>query len=106
MGKENMTQNLNLSSQPLITTTTTITTEKQSQAMRLHRELEDIIDSKDVIIAEKDKEIQKLQEMVEKVQYESEARKQIEEGKFTHTKILMSTLDELNKTNETLSNEV
>lgn len=44
--------------------------------------------------------------MLEKSQCENEARQQIEEGRFSHTKILMSTIDELKKSNENLSTEV
>lgn len=74
--------------------------------LRINRELEDILEEKEALIIEKDREISNLKETVEKYHYELETIREVNQGRFGHAKILMTTLDELKRENENFIAEV
>jgi hypothetical protein len=80
--------------------------EHSAELVKINRELEDLLDEKETSALEKDKEIFGLKEQLEKHQYEIETLREMDEGRFGHTKILMATLESLKRENENLEIEV
>jgi hypothetical protein len=80
--------------------------DNNAELIQINRELEDLLEGKETLVIEKDKEIMILKEALEKYQYEIETIREMDEGRFGHAKILMSTLDGLKRENEYLEIEV
>jgi hypothetical protein len=80
--------------------------ETSIELTRVNRELEDLLDRKDAILNEKEKQILSLTEALKRSQYEKETIKNVETGRFAHTKILLLSLEELKKDNENLQVEI
>lgn len=76
------------------------------ELLKINRELEDLLEEKENLIGHKVCEIESLKDTLERHKYELEMVREMDTGRFGHTKILMKTLEEMKRENENLSVEV
>jgi hypothetical protein len=76
------------------------------ELIKINRELEDLLEEKEALVAERDGEILRLKEAMEKCEYEAETLREASEGRFGHANVLISTLGDLERDNRNLITEV